>query len=118
MDNCQFEFEHTAFSKALQWHIYVNSHKLKTSNVQNLSQFDFLQTGHAGAIQSANFSPDGQTIISASWDNTFKLWNLNGQCLHTFTGHPGIQSANFSPDGQTIISTSHDNTLKLWNLNG
>ncbi|SHA10971.1 WD-repeat protein [Bathymodiolus thermophilus thioautotrophic gill symbiont] len=46
VDNCQFEFEHTAFSKALQWHIYINFHKLKTGNVQNLSQFDFLQIGH------------------------------------------------------------------------
>jgi WD40 repeat protein len=37
-----------------------------------------LQTfvGHTAEVLSANFSPDGKQIISASIDNNLKLWDL------------------------------------------
>jgi WD40 repeat protein len=48
-----------------------------------------LQTfvGHTAEVLSANFSPDGKQIISASIDNNLKLWDLAGNCLQTFVGH-------------------------------
>ncbi|NEO39847.1 MAG: hypothetical protein F6J90_27345 [Moorea sp. SIOASIH] len=71
------------------------------------------------------FSPDGQTIATASDigtasdEYTVKLWNLQGKHLHTLTGHSEpVTSVTFSPDGQTIASASDDNTVKLWNLQG
>ncbi|WP_017655906.1 WD40 repeat domain-containing protein [Fortiea contorta] len=33
------------------------------------------------------FSPDGQTIVSASLDKTMKLWNIDGTELRTLRGH-------------------------------
>ena len=72
---------------------------------------------HIDRITSAQFSPDGQTILTASWDRTAKLWNLNGTCITTLKDHSApISSAQFSPDGQTIITTSEYNTAKLWDL--
>jgi WD40 repeat protein len=57
-----------------------------------------------------NFSPDGKQIISASWDNNLKLWDLAGNCLQTFVGYTAvILNANFSPDGKQIVSAS-----KVW----
>jgi WD40 repeat protein len=76
-----------------------------------------LQTfvGHTAGVASANFSSDGKQIVSASVDNSLKLWDLAGNCLQTFVGYTNaVLSANFSPDGKQIISASIDNNLKLW----
>ena len=74
---------------------------------------------HNDSVTEVEFSPNGQTIASASQDSTVKLWNLQGKLLHTLQGHDGyVIDIEFSPNGQTIISASDDNTVKLWNLQG
>ena len=72
--------------------------------------------GHTQGITSAAFAPDGRTIISASTDNTLKLWDVaNGRELRTFKGHElGVQAVAFAPDGGTFVSGGGDKTLRLW----
>jgi tetratricopeptide (TPR) repeat protein len=63
------------------------------------------------------FSPDGQTIATASDDQTVKLWNRQGEELQTLKGHSNwVNSVAFSPDGETIATASGDQTVKLWNF--
>ncbi|MGK7877479.1 MAG: toll/interleukin-1 receptor domain-containing protein [Xenococcaceae cyanobacterium] len=70
-------------------------------------------------VYSVSFSPDGQTIATASDDGTVKLWTKNGQELKTFQAHDGrVWSVSFSPDGKTIATASQDRTAKLWSLDG
>ena len=56
-------------------------------------------------------------ILTASEDNTAKLWNAdNGQLIRSFEGHNGsVRSAVFSKDGDRILTASYDRTAKLWN---
>ncbi|MEO0986590.1 MAG: TIR domain-containing protein [Cyanobacteria bacterium J06639_14] len=75
--------------------------------------------GHGDAVNSISFSPDGQTLASASSDSTIKLWTLQGEELITLEGHSDwVTQVRFSPDGQTLVSASGDGTVKLWTLQG
>ncbi|CAB5507376.1 High-affinity carbon uptake protein Hat/HatR [Bathymodiolus azoricus thioautotrophic gill symbiont] len=120
LTQCQFLFQHAELSARLDWHIYTAQRKLNAmKSITGLEVLKFMQTGHTHEVSSANFSPDGKQIVSASTDNKLKLWDLVGNCLQTFTGHTReVSSANFSPDGKQIISASIDNSLKLWDLTG
>ncbi|MDP8964968.1 MAG: serine/threonine-protein kinase [Cyanobacteriota bacterium] len=83
---------------------------------QNISLTNTL-TGHSKQVYSVVISPDGQTLVSGSVDNTIKLWNLStGKLLHTLSGHSGkVKSVAITNDGQKIASGSGDGTIKLWN---
>ncbi len=74
---------------------------------------------HNASVDSATFSPDGTQVLTASADNTAKLWNLaNGSLVRTFTHNNQVTSAIFSPDGRQVLTASWDGTAKLWNLDG
>ncbi|WP_103667062.1 WD40 repeat domain-containing protein [Pseudanabaena sp. BC1403] len=86
--------------------------------VYNIHESNRLER-HSNVVRSVAFSPNGKTIASGSFDNTIKLWNLEGKELLTITGHSGwVMSVAFSTDGKIIASGSCDNTIKLWNLEG
>lgn len=73
-------------------------------------------SGHKGPVTSAEFSPNGRFIITASDDGTARIWNAsNGSLVHILIGHTGaVTSAVFSPDGRFIITASDDHTARVW----
>ena len=75
--------------------------------------------GHTGAVLGVDFSPNDNTIASASTDNTIKLWKRDGTLIKTITGHTStVVDVKFSPNGQIIASSSGDRAVKLWKLDG
>ncbi len=72
--------------------------------------------GHLDEVTSVAFSPDGQRIVTGSWDSTAKVWEAaSGRELLTLKGHSGgISSVAFSPDSQRIVTGGGDNTAKVW----
>jgi len=74
-------------------------------------------TGHNQAVQDVVTSSDGQFCLSASWDKSMRLWDLNvGQSVRAFVGHTSdVNSVAFSSDNRQIVSGSRDKTIRLWN---
>ncbi len=70
-----------------------------------------------GAVASAEYSPDGRFIVTASWDSSAKIWDAqSGSPLRKLVGgHEGyINSATFSPDGKTILTAAEDGIARFW----
>ncbi len=71
-----------------------------------------------GTIASADISPDGKLLVTGSWDQSAKIWNIeSGQAIRKLEGiHQGyVNSVEFSPDGQWVLTGSDDGTARLWN---
>ena len=87
----------------------------ETSTGRNVARL----VGHTGIITSAEFSPDGKYILTASTDSTARVWDWKSETMSThpaiLTGHTdGLSGARFSPDGQYVLTFSRDNTARLW----
>jgi hypothetical protein len=75
-------------------------------------------SGHTNWVRWCAISPSGDTIVSASYDKTLKVWNAHtGEELQTLSGHTsGVRGCAISPAGDFIVSASDDKTLKVWNV--
>jgi hypothetical protein len=73
---------------------------------------------HTDWVRCLSFTPNNQTLISGSFDQSIKLWNMaDGKMLHDLQDHhKGVFALAVSADGKTLASGSWDETIKLWNI--
>jgi hypothetical protein len=72
---------------------------------------------HDGVVISAQFSADGQRVVTASWgDKTARVWDAaTGKAIGEPMKHDGVvRSAQFSADGQRVVTASLDKTARVW----
>jgi WD40 repeat protein len=74
--------------------------------------------GHREWTIELEFSADGTTLASGSYDATAALWDVpSGRSKGRLTGHTKpVRHVTFSPDGRTLATRAVDDTLKLWNV--
>ena len=72
---------------------------------------------HDGFITCLN-KLSNDLLISASFDKTIKIWNLNSfECINELKGHlDRINNLELISNGNVIVSCSSDKSIKLWNI--
>lgn len=78
---------------------------------------DAVLKGHRDGVSHIAYCPNGNNIVSSSYDRTIRIWDSNsGKCLRILEKHGSfVNSAMYSHDGTRIISSSSDSTIIIWN---
>lgn len=83
---------------------------------------------HLKPISDVDFSPEGRYFLTASVDETVRLWRTEtGRLIETFWKpvrsealrpliRDAIYAARFSPDGKGIVAGSEDKTIRIWDV--
>lgn len=76
--------------------------------------------GHRTDVNRLQFTPDGKQLISASSDNTVRIWSLENATEIGSMRTPGspILDVSLSPDGQMLatVDTFLTNCVKVWDI--
>lgn len=79
----------------------------------------FTLKGHVDYIRTVYFHNELPWILSASDDQTMRIWNYQNRCcINIITGHSHyVMCAQFhkDKDKKFIISGSLDGTVRIWN---
>jgi WD40 repeat protein len=67
-------------------------------------------------MSNAHFSADGQRVVTASFDNTARIWDAaSGKPIgEPLTHEDTVINAQFSADGRHVVTVSHDHTARIW----
>jgi WD40 repeat protein len=76
-------------------------------------------SGHTNFVQTAAFSHDGKFIVTASRDNTTKIWQVDqGMMLQTLQDENVVRDAVFGTADQVIVTGNESCQIKVWQRTG
>ena len=97
--------------------IFLQIWEINTKYVRNAFK------GHTHSIFTLDFSPNGRLLVSASYDNTVRLWNMHDGATKllseenpTFLDDPCYHSAVFSPNGGYVAASHRDGMVRIWDV--
>ena len=78
---------------------------------------------HSAQVNSAEWSPDGQQVLTSSLDDKTRIWDATtGQLLLSLqnkrNGGAEESSASWSPDGQQVLTKSAEGEVQIWSRKG
>jgi len=71
---------------------------------------------HRDIVNSAQFSPDGTLVVTASADRTAAIWDARTgrQLVGPLVHQDIVLGAKFDPSGSRVVTWANDNTARLW----
>lgn len=73
--------------------------------------------GHSSWIRNVALTPDGCSAVSASYDHTARVWDLQSNTLRSvLRGHSDVlNSCAISADGEVAVTACSDGAVRIWN---
>ena len=95
----------------------LNSFDIHVWSVQTGQLLDQL-AGHEGPVSTISFAPNGGTLVSGSWDNTVRMWNIFAR---TQTSEPlqlqaDVLCVAMRPDSKQLAVSTLDGNLSFWSV--
>ena len=76
-------------------------------------------TAHGGPVRDLTLSPDGSTLVSASFDYSAVIWQapdiIEKNVLYAHEA--AVNTARFAPDGRLLATAGDDGRIYLWPQN-
>jgi WD40 repeat protein len=74
--------------------------------------------GHEDIVSTADFSPDTKMVVTGSYDETARVWDMaTGKVKLVLGGHTdNVSSAAFSPDSTRVLTAAFDGKVRVWNV--
>lgn len=70
---------------------------------------------HADAISCLSMDEENGLLYSASWDRTFKVWQLhNSKCVESVKAHDDAVNTIVAGGGGLVYTGSADGTVRVW----
>lgn len=75
--------------------------------------------GHYYWVRTVAISSDGRFVVSGSWDQTLKVWDLeSGEEITTFNSEGELNACAISSDGMTIVAGGRSDRINFLQLEG
>jgi WD40 repeat protein len=89
-----------------------------TIQLVSMSDHKVLHTlsGHSDMVTKLRFTPDGKELVSASHDQSIRVWDMQGNELRSFLPPGQVVGIGISPDGKMLATVPFDGPVTLWDL--
>jgi WD40 repeat protein len=90
----------------------------KIDQVEPIGKIKPATNDHSHAINSIDFSSDGNFLVSAAEDGILKIWETySGNERKDLTEpYTSLSRVRFSPDGKFVAGASKDKSIRLWEV--
>src|SRR5579862_9307722 len=93
----------------------ASGNKVKMLSIAKKGKVAAELKGHADAVASIRFSPDGTTVLTGSADKTVRVWKAaDGAELGRIETPAAVACAEWVADGKQVATAGADGVIRLW----